>query len=125
MLTKLAQEFTQQTNQNPAASEAEVKKVCTLLGLSDWSTYNKKTDIPQDEARKILAAVAPKGTKVPIKEFRRGLKVELEHGRDTSGINLTNNHPIYTAQIALAHLKESFQYYVALEKMEESLEGNE
>lgn len=125
MITKLAQEFAQQTQIKPVASTQDVKDACTALGISDWTTYTKDTDIPLAEAKVLLSAVAPKDATVPLKAFQAGLKVELEHGSDKSGINLTNNHPVYTAQIALAHLKESSKYYEYLEKMEDKLDEEE
>jgi hypothetical protein len=59
-----------------------------------------------------------KSGKYDLKEFWMGLNVELEHG--TSGNwNVTNNDPIMTAKIALAHMDELPDYYKRLEKMEE------
>jgi len=51
-----------------------------------------------------------------------GLEVELEHGTRFSDANVTNNHPLLTGKIVMAHLKESMDYYRRLEVAE--LEGN-
>ena len=59
---------------------------------------------------------------VDLDEFRRGLEVELEHGLRFKDANVTNNHPILTGKIVLAHLKESSYYYKLLEVAE--LEGD-
>ena len=40
-----------------------------------------------------------------------GLEVELEHGTRFKDANVTNNHPILTGKIVLAHLKETMDYY--------------
>jgi hypothetical protein len=56
------------------------------------------------------------------KEFRAGLEVELEHGLQYKDANVTNNHPLLTGLIVLAHFKESLDYYRLLEVAE--LEGD-
>jgi hypothetical protein len=48
--------------------------------------------------------------------------VELEHGMTFKDANVTNNHPILTGLIVLAHFKESLDYYRLLEVAE--LEGD-
>ena len=53
---------------------------------------------------------------------RQGLQVELEHGTQFPDANITNNHPILTGQIVLAHLKESLLYYKRIAVAE--LEGD-
>jgi hypothetical protein len=60
--------------------------------------------------------------KIPIKDFKLGLEVELEHGIRFPEANVTNNHPIVTGKIVLAHFKESLDYYQRLEVAE--IEGD-
>jgi len=48
--------------------------------------------------------------------------VELEHGLQFPDANVTNNHPILTGKIVLAHLKEMLDYYLRLDVAE--LEGD-
>jgi len=55
-------------------------------------------------------------------DFHQGLEVELEHGIRFEDANVTNNHPIMTGKIVLAHLKESLDYYKRLEVAE--IEGD-
>ena len=55
----------------------------------------------------------------PVEEFHAGLGVELEHGRHDPETNVTNDDPILTGKIALAHLREFPDYYTRLERMEE------
>ena len=61
-------------------------------------------------------------TEVNRDEFRRGLAVELEHGAHDPQTNVTNDDPVITAKIALAHLKEIPDYYTRLAKMEADAE---
>jgi len=51
------------------------------------------------------------------------MDVELEHGTRDSNTNVTNDDPLMTGKIALAHLNEFPDYYTRLKKMEE--EGEE
>lgn len=53
-----------------------------------------------------------------LEQFRVGLNVELEHGRRDPGTNVTNDDPVVTGKIALAHLRELPDYYTRLRKME-------
>ncbi len=99
----------------------EVGRVCAEIGLDDWS---KKKDavVSADEAKKILAIVNVENMPIPLEEFRVGLEVELEHGTRFSDANVTNNHPILTGKIVLAHLKETMDYYERLDIAE--IEGD-
>ncbi len=45
---------------------------------------------------------------ISVENFRVGLEVELEHGILFEEANVTNNHPILTGKIVLAHFKESW-----------------
>jgi len=55
---------------------------------------------------------------IPFESFCDGLEVELEHGIRFKEANVTNNHPILTGKIVLAHFKESLDYYKRLEVAE-------
>ncbi len=55
-------------------------------------------------------------------QFRRGMDVELEHGSRDPATNVTNDDPLMTGKIALAHLNEFTDYYDRLEKMESEAE---
>jgi hypothetical protein len=102
-------------------SADEVKLICTKLGIRDWSAL-KDLEVSPDEARAILSMVAGEARLIPIDDFRDGLQVELEHGIRFPDANVTNNHPILTGKIVLAHLKESLLYYKRIAVME--LEGD-
>lgn len=51
-------------------------------------------------------------------QFRMGLDVELEHGRRDPATNVTDDDPVTTGKIALAHLRELPDYYTRLAEME-------
>lgn len=56
--------------------------------------------------------------KFDVEQFRMGMDVELEHGKRDALTNVTDDEPLPTAKIALAHLNEYPDYYTRLEKME-------
>ena len=60
--------------------------------------------------------------KFDVEQFRMGLDVELEHGTVDPQTNVTNDDPLTTGKIALAHLNEFPDYYTRLEKMEDEAE---
>ena len=70
----------------------------------------------------ILAELNLEGMDIELQQFRDGLEVELEHGMEFQDANVTNNHPVLTGLIVLAHFKESLDYYRLLEVAE--LEGD-
>jgi len=100
---------------------AEVKRVCKELGLRDW-TKIKDSKVTAKEAQVILKIVNVKKMKIALEDFRMGLEVELEHGTMFDDANVTNNHPILTGMIVLAHMKETLDYYERLDVAE--IEGD-
>ncbi|MDH3577806.1 MAG: hypothetical protein OEO71_08315 [Gammaproteobacteria bacterium] len=98
-----------------------VSEVCKSIGIRDWSTLTE-IEISDDEARALLDEVRGEAFEVGLEGFRQGLQVELEHGTRFPDANITNNHPILTGQIVLAHLKESLLYYKRIAVAE--LEGD-
>ena len=99
----------------------EVRRVCTKLNIRDW-TQLTKAEVELDEAGVILKIVNVEHMPIDLESFRRGLEVELEHGVRFKDANVTNNHPLITGKIVIAHLKESLDYYKLLEVAE--LEGD-
>jgi len=75
----------------------EAKNIGEKLGI-DWSEYD-------------------------VEQYRMGLDVELEHGLVDLSTNVTNDDPIMTGKIALAHLNEFLDYYTRLDIMEKEAEG--
>lgn len=100
---------------------AEVKRVCSELKLRDWTVLREPV-ITLEEAQIILPFVNKGGMDIEIEEFRKGLEVELEHGTAFADFNVTNNHPILTAKIVMAHFMETLDYYRLLDVAE--LEGD-
>ena len=99
----------------------EVRKICKDLRISDW-TRKKESKVSMKEAQIILDELNIKGLDIDLGEFRVGLEVELEHGIQFKDANVTNNHPLLTGLIVVAHFKESLDYYRLLEVAE--LEGD-
>lgn len=99
----------------------EVKRVCNEVGLRDWSEITDPT-VSGEEASTILNVVNTQGMNIPLEAFRKGLEVELEHGTRFEDANVTNNHPILTGKIVIAHLKETIDYYERIEVAE--MEGD-
>ena len=99
----------------------EVKKVCSEIGLRDWSEITDPA-VLKEEALTILNIVNTKGMKIPVETFRKGLEVELEHGTRFEDANVTNNHPVLTGMIVIAHLKETMDYYQRIDVAE--MEGD-
>lgn len=99
----------------------EVKRVCTEIGLRDWSEITEPV-VSEDEAATILDIVNTTSMDIPLEEFRKGLEVELEHGTRFDDANITNNHPVLTGKIVVAHLKETMDYYQRIDVAE--MEGD-
>ena len=102
-------------------TKGEVGRACRSLGIKDWSTLTEFT-VSTDEARAILKEIGGEALEVGLEGFREGLQIELEHGTRFPDANVTNNHPVLTGKIVLAHLKESLLYYKRLAVAE--LEGD-
>jgi len=75
---------------------AKAKKIGEKLGI-DWSEYD-------------------------VEQFRMGMDVELEHGKISPATNVTDDDPLMTGKIALAHLNEFPDYYTRLDKLEKEAE---
>ena len=99
----------------------EVKRICKEIGLRDWSEITDP-NVSGEEASTILDIVNTQGMNIPLEAFRKGLEVELEHGTRFEDANVTNNHPILTGKIVIAHLKETMDYYERIDVAE--MEGD-
>ena len=102
-------------------SKKEVQRVCQQLGIRDW-TELPDGKVTLSEAKIIQQAVGGETEQISSADFQQGLEVELEHGTQFPDANVTNNHPLLTGMIVLAHLKEMLDYYSRLEVAE--LEGD-
>ena len=77
-----------------------------------------------EEARTIGQEIGIDWSSAPfeVEQFRLGMDVELEHGLRDPATNVTNDDPLVTGKIALAHLNELSDYYTRLAKMEADAE---
>jgi hypothetical protein len=53
-----------------------------------------------------IASVLGVADEIDMDQLRRGMDVELEHGRRDPLTDVTNDDPLVTAKIAIAHLRE-------------------
>lgn len=102
-------------------SKQEVQRICNELGIRDWTNMTVAR-VEFNEAKIIREHMGGEALEITVEEFQRGLEVELEHGIQFQDSNVTNNHPLLTGKIVLAHLKETLDYYTRLEVAE--LEGD-
>jgi len=77
-----------------------------------------KKNFTVQEARTIGDQLGITWKDYDVEQFRMGMDVELEHGLRDSHTNVTNDDPLVTGKIALAHLNELPDYYTRLERME-------
>lgn len=82
-----------------------------------------KKHFAAEEAKRIGEELGIDWSKFDVEQFRRGMDVELEHGLVDPHTNVTNDDPLMTGKIALAHLNEFPDYYTRLDKMEEEAES--
>jgi hypothetical protein len=83
------------------------------------SEYGK--EFTSEDARRYGEEIGIDWTSSPfdVEQFRSGMNVELEHGRHDPATNVSDDDPLVTAKIALAHLNEFPDYYTRLARMEE------
>jgi hypothetical protein len=82
-----------------------------------------KKHFTAEEAMKIGEALGIDWTRFDVEQYRMGMDVELEHGKVDPHTNVTDDDPMITGKIALAHLNEFADYYTRLEKMEREAEA--
>jgi hypothetical protein len=75
-----------------------------------------------EQARQVGDEIGVDWTRFDLEQFRAGMDVELEHGSHDPQTNVTDDDPIMTGKIALAHMKEFPDYYTRLEQMEREAE---
>ena len=76
-----------------------------------------------EQAKEVGEKLGIKWDKYDVEQFRMGLDVELEHGTVDPNTNVTDDDPVLTGKITLAHLNEFPDYYTRLYKMEEEGEA--
>ena len=83
-----------------------------------FNIMSKKKIFTLDHAKTIGEQLGINWDKFDHEQFRAGLGVELEHGTVNQTTDVTNDDPLMTGKIALAHLTEFPDYYTRLAKME-------
>lgn len=79
---------------------------------------SKKRIFTLDQTKTIGEQLGIRWETFDVEQFRSGLGVELEHGTVNPTTDVTNDDPLMTGKIALAHLTEFPDYYTRLAKME-------
>ena len=77
-----------------------------------------KDNFAKEDAKKTGIKLGIKWDKFNVDQFRRGMNVELEHGKIDANTNVSNDGFLITGKIALAHLNEFPDYYDRLKQME-------
>ena len=78
--------------------------------------------VTTEEARRVGDEIGVAWDRFDLEQFRAGMDVEFEHGSHDPQTNVTDDDPITTGKIALAHMKEFPDYYERLEQMEAEAE---
>jgi hypothetical protein len=86
-----------------------------------YSSATRDKSFSKEEAAAIalLLGIDFNKSKFDLDEFWRGVNTELEHGKIFSQTNVSDDDPIITGKIALAHLNEFPDYYKRLKVLEE------
>ena len=79
---------------------------------------NAKRSFTLAQTRSVAKQLGIRWDTFDLKQFRAGLAVELEHGAVKPKTDVTNDDPLMTGKIALAHLTEFPDYYTRLARME-------
>jgi hypothetical protein len=106
-----------------AAEQAALDEIAAIFDAPRSTSVEgpaPRHNFSEDEARAAGSAIGVDWDSAPfdVEQFRRGMQVELEHGRRDPRTNVTDDDPITTAKIALAHLNELPDYYARLAVME-------
>jgi len=80
-----------------------------------------KKKFTKKEAETIGIKLGITWEKFDVEQFRKGMNVELEHGKINVYTNISNDNSVMTGKIALAHLTEFPDYYTRLAKMEKEI----
>ena len=79
---------------------------------------SKQNIFTLDQAKTIGDELGIRWDKFDVEQFRLGMGAELEHGAVNQTTDITNDDPLLTGKIALAHLNAFPDYYTRLAKME-------
>src|SRR5664279_706868 len=85
---------------------------------------SKKKILTLKQAKTLGEQLGVRWDKFDLEQFRAGFAVELEHGTVNQRTNVTNDDPLMTGKIALAHLTEFPDYYNRLAQLEEEAKSS-
>ena len=87
-------------------------------GLQLFLDFRLISASERDSVRSLAEQLGVDWTHFDVEQFTMGVNVELEHGKRDALTNVTDDDPLTTAKIALAHLTEFPDYYTRLDKLE-------
>jgi hypothetical protein len=110
----------QEVSEREQAALDEIGEIFDQPRMAQVAAPLPRTTFSESEAREAGSAIGVDWDAAPfdVAQFRRGMEVELEHGRRDPATNVTDDDPLTTAKIALAHLNELPDYYDRLAVME-------
>jgi hypothetical protein len=79
--------------------------------IGEGHTKEKGIVFTKEDALKVGKNLDINWDKIDLEEFIIGMNVELEHGTQDEKTNITDDDPIKTAEITLAHINEEPHYY--------------
>ncbi len=100
------------------------------MGKYNYSCKKVKKDIvpyfSKEDAAKVakILGICFNSELFTLDDFTLGMNIELEHGFRFPETNITDDDPIITGKIALAHLNQYADYYDILEELEDIAEKN-
>lgn len=99
--------------------------ILEILYIFFFSKMGKPTkkSFTAEEAKAVGDKLGVKWDLWDVEQFRMGMDVELEHGKVDPNTNVTNDDPMPTGKITLAHLNEIRDYYTRLAKLEKEGEA--
>ncbi len=112
------------TKPDKAPTVEEARVIRGIIYKDMQKSAKTKVDLSSiTNGKAIKAFLDPKNKyeEFNMQEFAYALQVEIEHGK-IKDANITQNHPVLTAMIVLAHMSETVTYYKRLQVME--AEGN-
>lgn len=107
---------------NTIAQIAGLAGGATAMGVAAYAYAHRnepRRKVSLHKAQKIGEKLSIDWTRIDPEELRRGMEVELEHGRRDPQTDVTGDDLLLTGKIALAHLNELPDYYERLARMEE------
>jgi len=93
------------------------------LGMYIWEWDDPSVMVfTLEEAKETGDQLGADWNRFNVQQFRIGMDVELEHGLEEPNTNVSDDDPLITGKITLAHLNEFPDYYSRLHEMEEKAE---